>query len=113
SLFMVRGGLAPVWRLRDLRERSKEVEVPISPRFISDDMKTLKRAAVAGLGIVSLPGYVCREEVRSGTLRRVLPDWKAEDSTLTALMPNRQGVLPSVRAFVDHLAAEVRKVVAL
>jgi len=113
SLFMMRSGVAPVWRLRDLGERSKEVEVPISPRFISDDMKTLKRAAVAGLGIASLPGYVCREEVRSGTLRRVLPDWKAEDSTLTALMPNREGVLPSVRAFIKHLAAELPKVVAL
>ena len=76
-------------------------------------MRTLKRAAVAGQGIVALPGYVCREEVQSGTLRRVLPNWRAEDSTLTALVPNRQGVLPSVRAFVNHLAAELPKVVAL
>ncbi len=74
--------------------------------------ETLKRAAVAGLGILSLPGYVCREEVRSGALRRVLPSWRAEDSTLTALMPTRQGILPSVRAFVQHLAAELPKVVA-
>ena len=76
-------------------------------------MMTLKRAAIAGLGIVALPGYICREEVRSGALRRVLPDWKAEDSTLTALIPNRQGILPSVRAFLNHLASELPKVVAL
>jgi len=115
SLFMMRSGsgAAPIWRLRESRERSKEVEVPLTPRLVSDDMKTLKRAAVAGLGILSLPGYVCREEVRSGALRRVLPSWRAEDSTLTALMPTRQGVLPSVRAFVKHLAAELPKVVAL
>ena len=113
SLFMMRDGVAPTWRLRESRERSKEVEVPLAPRFVADDMRTLKRAAVAGLGIVALPGYVCREEVRSGTLRRVLPNWRAEDSTLTALVPNRQGVLPSVRAFVNHLAAELPKVVAL
>jgi DNA-binding transcriptional LysR family regulator len=110
SLFMMRSGVAPLWRLR---ERSEEVEVPITPRFVSDDMKSLKRAAVAGLGIVALPGYVCREEVRSGALRRILPTWKAEDSTLTALMPARHGVLPSVRAFVKHLAAELPKVVTL
>jgi len=115
SLFMIRSGsgAAAIWRLRESRERSKEVEVPLTPRLVSDDMKTLKRAAVAGLGILSLPGYVCREEVRSGALRRVLPSWRAEDSTLTALMPTRQGVLPSVRAFVKHLAAELPKVVAL
>ena len=113
SLFMMRSGVAPIWRLRETRDRSREVEVPISPRFVSDCMSTLKRAAVAGLGIVALPGYVCREEVQAGALRRVLPNWKTEDSTLTALMPNRQGVLPSVRAFIKHLAAELPKVVAL
>jgi|SRR5579859_3166780 len=113
TLFMMRSGAAPLWRLRDLRGRAKEVEVPITPRFVCDDMKTLKRAAVAGLGIVALPGYVCREELRAGTLRQVLPAWKTEDSTLTALMPNRQGVLPSVRAFLKHLAAELPKVVTL
>ena len=112
SLFMMRSGVDPVWRLRESSERPKEVEVPFTPRFVSDDMKTLKRAAIAGLGIVALPGYVCREEIRSGALRRVLPNWRAEDSMLTALMPNRQGILPSVRAFVSHLAAELPKVVA-
>jgi DNA-binding transcriptional LysR family regulator len=73
----------------------------------------LKRAAIAGLGIVALPGYVCRDEVRSGVLRRVLPTWLAGDSTITALIPYRQGLLPSVRVFLDHLAAEFPKAVLI
>jgi hypothetical protein len=32
---------------------------------------------------------------------------------VTALLPYRQGQLPSVRAFVDHLAAEFPKMVLL
>jgi DNA-binding transcriptional LysR family regulator len=48
-------------------------------------MLSLKQAAVAGLGVVALPGYVCRDDVKSGALQRVLPDWIAGDSTLTAL----------------------------
>jgi hypothetical protein len=32
---------------------------------------------------------------------------------LTALVPSREGALPSVRAFIKHLAAELPKVVAL
>jgi DNA-binding transcriptional LysR family regulator len=74
-----------------------------------DDMLSLKQAAVAGLGVVALPGYVCRDDVKSGALQRVLPDWIAGDSTLTALIPYRQGLLPSVRAFIEHLAAELPK----
>ena len=63
------------------------------------------------IGDVALPGYVCRGEVRSGALRRVLPAWLAGDSTITALIPYRQGLLPSVRIFIDRMAAEFPKAV--
>jgi DNA-binding transcriptional LysR family regulator len=62
---------------------------------------------------VALPGYICNAAVKSGALRRVLPDWTAFDSTITALLPYRQGLLPSVRAFLDHLAAEFPKAVQI
>jgi DNA-binding transcriptional LysR family regulator len=113
SLFMMRSGISPVWRLRRSGGRKQEVVVPLKPRLLIDDMLSLKQAAISGLGIVALPGYVCRHEMQSGALRRVLPGWTAGDSTLTALMPYRQGLLPSVRAFVDHLAAELPKAVLI
>jgi DNA-binding transcriptional LysR family regulator len=113
SLFMMRTGVAPVWRLRHARRAKDQVVMPLTPRLLSDDMITLKRAAVAGRGVVALPGYVCRDEVRSGALRRVLPAWLAGDSTITALIPYRRGLLPSVRVFIDHLAAEFPKAVQI
>jgi DNA-binding transcriptional LysR family regulator len=113
SLFMMRFNVAPEWRLRRANDDDREVVLGLAPRLIHSDMVSLKQAAIAGLGIVALPGYVCRDETRSGALRRVLPDWIAGDSTLTALVPHRQGLLPAVRAFVDCLAAEVPKRVAL
>lgn len=113
SLFMMRTGVDPVWRLRRTGRRREEIVVPLTPRLVIDDMLSLKQAAIGGLGIVALPGYVCRDDVRSGVLRQLLPGWIADASTLTALMPYRQGLLPSVRAFVDHLAAELPKVVRI
>lgn len=113
SLFMMRTSIAPTWRLRNTSEAKDEVVVPLTPRLLSDDIIGLKQAAIAGLGIVALPGYICRADVRSGRLRRVLPNWLAGDSTLTALIPYRQGLLPSVRAFIDHLAAEFPKVMSM
>jgi DNA-binding transcriptional LysR family regulator len=113
ALFMMRTGVDPIWRLRRAGGRKEEVLVPLTPRLLLDDMLSLKRAAIGGLGVVALPGYVCRDEVQSGALRQVLPGWIADDSTLTALMPYRQGLLPSVRAFVEHLAAELPKAVRI
>jgi DNA-binding transcriptional LysR family regulator len=112
SLFMMRTGVAPVWQLRH-SSKAKQAIVPIAPRLMSDDMIGLKQAAIAGLGVVALPGYVCRDDVRSGALRRVLPTWLAGDSTITALIPYRQGLLPSVRAFLDHLAEQFPKAVLI
>ncbi|MEP9375952.1 LysR substrate-binding domain-containing protein [Aquabacter sp. CN5-332] len=113
SLFMMRSGVVPVWRLRHAREARDEVVMPLAPRLLGDDMVGLQQAAIKGLGVVALPGYVCRAAVRSGALRRVLPDWLAGDSTITALIPFRQGLLPSVRVFLDHLAAEFPKTVLM
>lgn len=112
ALFMMRNGVPPTWRLRHSdKGHAEEVVLPLAPRLLSDDMIALKQAASVGHGIVALPGYICRSEVRSGELTRVLPEWIAGDSTITALIPYRHGLLPSVRAFVDHLAVEFPKAV--
>jgi len=113
SLFMMRTGVAPVWRLRRSGKAEDEVVMPLMPRLLCDDMIALKQAAIAGLGVVALPGYVCRGDVRLGALRQVLPLWLAGDSTITALIPYRRGLLPSVRVFIDHLSAELPKRVLL
>ena len=55
------------------------------------------------MGVVALPAYICRDELRAGRLRRVLPDWVAADSTISALMPSRRGMSAAARAFIEHL----------
>ncbi|MCY0985726.1 LysR substrate-binding domain-containing protein [Nannocystis sp. ILAH1] len=103
SLFMMRESVAPCWHLR--HEFSEdEFVLPLTPRVHAGCMVSLKSNAKAGLGIVALPGYVCRDEVQRGELVRVLPDWHADESTISALMPGRHGMSAGLRAFIDHLA---------
>lgn len=89
------------WSLRG--PDGARVTVPYRPRLCSDDMVTLKDAATQGLGIVGLPGYICRDDVESGRLVRVLPEWTAGDAEISLLMPSRRGVMPAVRALAEHL----------
>lgn len=77
--------------------------IPFSPQLCSDDMATLKQAAAKGLGIVSLPAYICRDELKDGSLARVLPDWIAGKAQLSLLMPSRRGQSPSVHVLADYL----------
>jgi DNA-binding transcriptional LysR family regulator len=98
------------WRL--YRRSRAEHPVRFKPRVCSDDMITLKKAAQSGLGIVALPIYLCRADVRDRKLVRILPEWTAGSATTTLLAPSRRGLLPSVRAFSDFLAAEFPPAIA-
>lgn len=109
KLSMLRPGHPPSWKLR--HPRHGEAVLPIEPRLAGNDIVMLKAAARDGLGIAALPAYVCRDELRSGELRRVMPEWLAGEAMITAVIPFRHGLLPSVRAFVDFLVAEVPKAV--
>ncbi|MHC6223560.1 LysR substrate-binding domain-containing protein [Pseudomonas sp. X10] len=106
TISIVRGG-SPQWQLRG--PAGKDVVVPIAPRFQSNDMISTKEAACANLGVAALPGYICKSEIKAGTLRRVLPEWMVADARMTALMPYRTGLLPAVRALIDFLAVEIPK----
>lgn len=108
TIFMLREAVPFTLRLQHLQS-GDEVLVPLTPRMVTDDVSGLQKAAIAGLGIVALPSYVCREAVREGRLRRILHNWSAGSGSKTALMPYRQGMLPSVRAFIDHLSVEMPK----
>ena len=105
TLFMRQDVAEPIWRLAAEQDRTEVVEVPLQPCISGICMATAKRAAEAGHGIVALPAYVCREEVQSGRLVRILPDWVCGESRVTALMPHRRGMTAAARAFVDHIAA--------
>lgn len=93
-------------------QAGETVTVKITPRLRSDDMSTLKYAAASGAGIVALPAYVCREELESGQLRRVLSNWHAGAAQLSLVAPIRKGQPQSVVALQDFLIAEFANAVA-
>lgn len=77
--------------------------IPHRPRLVTDDMHALLAAAMAGLGVVQLPGMVMGDELRSGRLVKVLPQWCSKGAVVHAVFPSRRGLLPSVRALIDFL----------
>ena len=113
TLFSRRAQSNPAWRVWREGEAPEEHVFQSTPRIVSDSMAGLKAMARAGLGVTALPAYGCREEVQCRMLVRVLPDWTAGHSTISALMPESRGQLPAVRVFVDHLAATLPKALAV
>jgi DNA-binding transcriptional LysR family regulator len=74
-----------------------------TPRYVADDLLTLKIAAMAGTGICWMPDYMCQEEIRQRRLVRVLPEWAPAPAIVHAVFPSRRGLSPAVRRFLDYL----------
>jgi DNA-binding transcriptional LysR family regulator len=73
------------------------------PRYVADDLLTLKFAVVGGIGACLLPDYMCSDELRAQTLVPVLPGWAPRPGIFHAVFPSRRGLIPAVRRFLDFL----------
>jgi DNA-binding transcriptional LysR family regulator len=90
------------WRLTD--SEGETHAVPVSGALQSNNGLVNRAAAISGAGIVLLPAFYIGEELRSGRLKAVLPDFKAVELAIYAVYPERRNLTPKVRAFVDFLA---------
>ncbi|MEX8192994.1 LysR family transcriptional regulator [Comamonas guangdongensis] len=83
-------------------------EVRHQPRLVTQSMLALRDAALLGAGVVQLPSMFVREDLRSGALVPVLPDWEPRPEIIHAVYASRRGQLPAVRALLDHLAQQFK-----
>lgn len=84
--------------------QGESVRTALMPRMVCRDFVLLHAAVRAGLGIARLPASVVREDLQSGALARVLPEWNTPQGILHVVFPSRRGMLPALRAFIDFLA---------
>ncbi|WP_218243482.1 LysR family transcriptional regulator [Comamonas fluminis] len=81
----------------------KEHRLQLQPRYVVDDLLTLKFAALAGSGMCWLPDYMCHQELQQGALVQLLPQWAPPPGIVHAVFPSRRGLAPAVRHFLDFL----------
>jgi DNA-binding transcriptional LysR family regulator len=76
------------------------------PRLVTEDMVALRFAALRGVGVTQFPTMLVAEDLVAGTLVEIIPDWAPRPGVIHAVFPSRRGLLPSVRALLDFLAAQ-------
>ena len=78
-------------------------DLVMEARLGVDDFNVRKASAIMGLGFTVLPMMYCEEELASGRLVQLLPEWSLPGGWLQAVYPHRRGVLPAIRAWIDYL----------
>lgn len=76
------------------------------PRLVTEDMVALRLAALRGAGVCQFPTFLVADDIRTGRLIDILPQWSPKAGIIHAVFPTRRGLLPSVRALIDFLAKE-------
>jgi DNA-binding transcriptional LysR family regulator len=83
----------------------REVSLLHRPRLATDDIASLRLAAVQGLGVALLPREFVDEDLQAGRLQRLLPELAARPGLVHAIFPTRRGMVPAVRQLLDALLA--------
>ncbi|WP_372828261.1 LysR substrate-binding domain-containing protein [Polaromonas sp.] len=78
------------------------------PRYVADDLQTLKLAVLAGTGISFLPESVSVAERQAQLLMPVLPGWAPKPGVAHAVFPSRRGQVPALRSFLDFLGEHMQ-----
>lgn len=78
-------------------------KIKIYPYLKSSSGDFLRCAAVDGLGIVQLPSFIVFEEMKQGTLVKLLSEHTKSDLNAYAIYPQTRHLSHRVRAFVDFL----------
>jgi DNA-binding transcriptional LysR family regulator len=77
----------------------------IRPVFVSEGVTSLREAAMAGTGVSVLPDWLVREDLVTGRLVRLLPQWNAPEFPVHVIYPGQRLLPARVRAFVDFAVA--------
>ncbi|OOG39910.1 LysR substrate-binding domain-containing protein [Polaromonas sp. A23] len=94
------------WEL--IGPQGQEYVLQHQPRYVADDLQTLKLAMLAGTGMSFLPGMLSQAEQQAKLLVQVLPGWSLRPGMLHAVFPSRRGQVPAVRSFLDFLGEHLK-----
>lgn len=81
----------------------EKLSIKITPTMLVNNSSTLRRAALAGLGIALSNRWLIEPYLRTGDLEVVLPQWQYPPHPVHAVYPSNRFIPLKVRRFVDSL----------
>jgi DNA-binding transcriptional LysR family regulator len=81
--------------------------VMLPARVLVSGADTNAAAALHGLGLAQAPRYRFAEDLASGALVEVLPDFPPTPTPVSVLYPSNRQLSPRVRVFIDWLAETI------
>jgi DNA-binding transcriptional LysR family regulator len=90
------------WRFVDRNDAP--VSIRVSGNLISNSGEALRTTTLHGVGIWLAAGFLIADDLESGRLVRILPEYQPVEFTMNAVYPHRHHLSAKVRSFIDLLA---------
>ncbi|MFL9912227.1 LysR family transcriptional regulator [Paraburkholderia sp. RL17-337-BIB-A] len=103
TLSMANGSGRFAWNLVDTKGQA--TSLTHHPRLATDDLASLRIAAMQGVGVALLPRELVGDDIQAGRLRHLLPDLASTPGLVHAIFATRRGMVPAVRHLLDALVA--------
>jgi DNA-binding transcriptional LysR family regulator len=89
-----------IWRMTGA---DGEISLPIVSRLRTDSSEGLRRAALAGMGIVMLPEIMLSNDIAAGRLVRLLPDYVPPIRPMNLLYLRDRHLSTKLRSFIEFV----------
>lgn len=83
----------------------------IRPRLATDNLYTLRSAALQGLGLAIVSAWLVADDLASGRLLQLVPDWRAAPLPVSLTYPYARHYPAKLRRFVDTMRHAMPSVV--
>jgi DNA-binding transcriptional LysR family regulator len=91
----------------------QQEQVRIRPRMSTDSLYAARTAARAGLGAALLSGWMVTDDLASGRLCQLAPDWEAPALPVHLLYPYARLYPARLRAFIDFMKQAVPTLIGM
>lgn len=93
------------WRLKS---RRKTFDAIISPVVVADNIEALRKLTISGTGVSLLAPFLISEDLRTGRLVQVLPEWSGIDSPIWLVYANAKFLPLKIRVFIDYMIEQFK-----
>jgi DNA-binding transcriptional LysR family regulator len=98
------------WRFVD--RKGNPAAVRVTGNLITNSGEAIRTVALEGTAVCLAPGFLVHDDLESGRLVRLLPEYRPIEFSMNAVYPHRHHLSAKVRTFIDmltHHASEQQK----
>ena len=96
-------GVTNTWNFLAQGKSNESLNIHVNGYFITNSGEGIRQASLAGLGISNHSLWHVKDDLYSGKLVQVLPDFTVEPTAIYAVIPNKKLISYKVKVFIEYL----------